>query len=116
MDVYDPATRGAVMAFRNDNCWSYASRYMVLADTPDPSQKADYPEGFLDPDYGTDSITAVMVPQGYTLVLYDSGDLVGESKTITGSSWADYNYLMTCIPLGDWNDRAASLSVYRTNG
>ena len=33
---------------------------------------------------------------------------------MTGPSWADNNFLMQCINLGDWENRVSSLSVERT--
>lgn len=35
---------------------------------------------------------------------------------IDGPNWAGEHYEMMCINLDDWNDRANSLQVYRTNG
>ena len=62
IDTYDPASQGAITTYTDDSCDGHASRYMVLEKGTDPSQRADFPQGSLDPDYGTDEINSVMIP------------------------------------------------------
>lgn len=62
-------------------------------------------------------MSSIMIPYGYSVKLFDSGDFTGTSAVMNGPQWAagDDTMKMHCqaLPSG-LNDRVSSLQVYRT--
>lgn len=64
------------------------------------------------------AISSVMIPSGYSLTLYDNDGFLDSIKLVLdGYPWSDADEEMECINLSDhdWDDRATSVGVYRTN-
>ena len=59
--------------------------------------------------------SSLMIPFGYSVKLYESGDLTGEPYTIDGPMYATSDYSMQCISLVDkFEDKVNSVEIYRT--
>jgi len=61
-----------------------------------------------------DSISSVMVPQGYSVMLYSDDGFRGSTKTVNGGNWTSVDQQMQCQNISDFDDKTSSLAVYRT--
>lgn len=61
------------------------------------------------------SISSVMIPNGYSIALYAEDGFHGASVTMKGGSFDDLNEKMVCqeVPAEMW-ESTSSLSVFRT--
>ena len=69
-------------------------------------------------------ISSVIIPYGYTLVLFEKDGFIESSKLeLEGAPWHDGLQSTKCVNLDgyldleeeSWDDRVSSLAVYRTN-
>lgn len=60
-----------------------------------------------------DTMSAAMVPWGYTLEVFNNNNFMDHLETIEGKSW-DSNDMMVCQKFSKGNDKVNSL-IYRRN-
>lgn len=116
MSAYNAAEQGAVTLWRNGDCTGYFGRFPAneVASEPEAYTVDDMNEHNMKGDWAH----AIMIPQGYSVKLYDDRYLSGSSWVVmNGPYWMSGNddEEMTCqtLPSG-WGDRVSSLEVYRS--
>ena len=84
---YDPTVRGAAVLFFGRDCKEAAGR---LDADEDPTKSADYTKDMMwDRNIWQDSISSVMVPQGYSLEIFKNDGFTGGSTVISGKEFTD---------------------------
>ena len=103
------------MAFRDSECRGESGRFDA---DPDAKEPAWYnKDGMSTRNIGNDDISSVLIPQGYSVELYEDDGFSGSSTVMNGPLWNSQDFLMSCqnMPSG-WNDSVSSLKVFRTFG
>ena len=113
---YDPAEQGAVIVFKDWDCRGDAGR---LDAHPNPTKANRYTRSMLeDKGSGGSEISSIMIPYGYSVTLYDDDAFSGDrKKTLEGPMWnSNDHFMLQCknVP-DDWDNKASSIIVYRTN-
>lgn len=113
---YDPSRIGSVLVYNAINCQRLSAAFPANSD---PYLVADY---FLtdveEMGMHNNIASSVMVPFGYTAIIYDGTARGGDKITVNGPMFRDRNLSMECINLGDsynFDDRLSSLTVKRTS-
>ena len=113
MKPYDAAMQGAVTFFDDPDC---TGKHGVAFASEDVNAFAYYTkdELWLNGAHW-DECTALMVPYGYAVDMYDTASFSGDMITVTGPYWLDQDMNMECISVqGTYNNKMASARVYRT--
>lgn len=110
---YDASLKGAVTFFEHPDCKGDAG---IAWASDDVEGFAYYNKDDLwNNGVHIDGISALMVPLGYAVDMYDSASFGGDSFTVSGTMWLDNDLNMQCISILDtFDDRMASARVYRT--
>ena len=84
LGLYDPSVRGAVTAFKDYDCTNASGRFYASADSQ--TSREEYTDkDLVANNLCSDCLSAVMVPEGYSVILYANADLSGDSYTIEGA-------------------------------
>ena len=110
---YDPKKQGSVTMFTDKDCM-YKSGRFDAGDTDTIVQKYSLSD-FYRNDLKNDSPSSVMVPEGYTLRLWQSSSFGDKTVDIEGE-YTDDRQALKCHNLHDdhFDNMASSIEVIRT--
>lgn len=85
---YDPTVQGAIVAFKDAGCKNNSGRFYSSTDF----SPASYTKSMMDTrNIGNDEISSIMIPQGYSVRLFDNDGFQGSSTTMDGQMWTSNN-------------------------
>ena len=103
---------GAVTVFEHYNCYGQSNRFYWNPNDPDGGQyfKGDiYRSGLRN-----DVVSSLVVPRGYTVVLYNGYGFDGETQRFYGKYQNDATQELQCVNVhGKHNDKLSSLRVLK---
>ena len=112
MRPYDAVSLSAVTIYEDPNCSGRMGRLFAPTDV---NSRAMYTSDDLSYwDVAVDKATALRVPYGLTIELYDGGTFDGAKKVVQGSMFVDsVSEEFPCISIeNDFNDEVASAIVF----
>jgi len=82
---YDATEQGAIVTFYDSECRSDAGRFDA---TIDPTGRAEYNMNEMyERNVKNDTISSIMVPQGYSVELFQHDGYIGNTKIVNGGNW-----------------------------